>query len=157
MDLLNIETLLDFAVQMEEMGETFYMNWAEKADSKSLQIFLHHMAQEEREHKTTFENLKKEAAKILPELPETQEEYREHFKTVSQQIIFNQQEIDRVKNLPAAIELAKKQELDAQLFYGDLRKYMALEHQPIIDKIIQQEVDHLTQLEKIQLGNPKKS
>lgn len=157
MSLLNIEKLLEFAVQMEKMGEAFYQVWAEKAETRSLQMFLQHMAQEEREHQVIFENLKEEVVRILPELPETQEEYEEHFKTVSQQIIFNQQEIDKVKNLPAAIELAKKQELDAQLYYADLKKYLALEHQPIIDKIIQDEVDHLTQLEKIELAAPKKS
>ncbi len=155
MSLLNIDKLLDFAVQMEDMGEKFYRTWAEKAEAKSLRIFLLHMAQEEKEHKTTFDNLKKEAVKILPELPETQWDYEEHFKTVSEQIIFNQREIDNVKNLPAAIELAKKQEMDAQLFYADLKKYLALEHQEIIDKIIIQEEDHLARLEKIELAGAK--
>ena len=60
-----------------------------------------------------------------------------------------------MKNLPAAIELAKKQEMDAQLFYADLKKYLALEHQEIIDKIIIQEEDHLARLEKIELAGAK--
>ena len=156
MALLNIEKLLDFAVRMEEMGEKFYLAWAEKAKAKSLQMFLLHMAQEDAEHKKSFENLKKEAVVIKPEPAESQLEYEQDFKDVSEKIIFSQQEINNVKDLPAAIELAKKQELDTQLFYEDLKKYLALEHKEIINKIIAEEEEHLAKLEKIELAGTSK-
>jgi len=150
MPLLNIDKLLNFAISLEDIGERFFLSWADKAETESVQRFFKILAKDEANHKQIFQNLKKKANIIQNKNALNQGEYEANFKTFSESIIFNHHEIQQVKDLPAAIEMAKKQELDAQLFFTDLKQYLAAEYHGIMDKIILEEQKHFADLEKLE-------
>lgn len=144
--MLDIEKLLDFAVQLESLGEEFFSRWAKQAKNEGVRKFFKFLAEEESEHKKIFENLKKELVLIQDKEKTLHDGYKEYFKSFATTILYNEKEMAAVKNLPAAIKLAKKQETDAQLFFADLIKYVLPEHQDIIKKIIEEEARHFKKL-----------
>lgn len=148
--LLKINKLLDFAIQLEDMGELFFTLWAQKSDSHELKKFFQFLAEEESGHKKTFLELKQKVAAGEVDLPETPEDFDDHFKEFADTILYNDKEMKDIKNLAEAIELAKKQELDAQLFFSDLIQYIPEEYVAAVKQIIIEESDHFKKLQKLQ-------
>jgi len=148
--LLSIEKLLDFAIRLEEIGEKFFMKWAEKAESDDVRKFFRFLAEEESEHKKTFENLREKTGVIKNKDIKIQEEHDDFFDTFANTILFNEKEMNSVKDLAEAIELAKKQEVDAQLFFSDLIKYLSKENVDTVKQIIEEERNHFDKLAKLE-------
>ena len=144
--LLDIEKLLDFAIRLEELGEEFFTRWAKQAKTDGVEKFFKFLAEEESEHKKTFEILKKKTGLISNKDVQLQKDYREYFESFASTILYNEKEMEAVEDLPMAIKLAKKQETDAQLFFTDLIKYVSPEHNNIIKQIIDEEVKHFDKL-----------
>ena len=148
--LLNIKKLLDFAVQLEVIGEKFFGHWAVKADTDELKKFFRFLAEEESNHKKTFEELKQKVAVTKIDIPENQEGFEDDFEIFASTILYNEREMETVKDLAAAIALAKKQEVDAQLFFSDLIKYLPGEYVDIVKQIINEERNHFTKLSTLE-------
>ena len=149
MPLLDIDKLLEFAVRLEDKGQKFYLEWAGQVDAESVRTFFKMIAEEENLHKNTFEELRAEV-QAGPSGDEPQEEYEDYFRTFADYIVFSDTEMKTIKDLGMAIELAKKQELDAILFYTDLRKFLAEEHQDILKRIVDEERKHFVKLSDLQ-------
>lgn len=148
--LLDIGKVMDFAIRLEEMGEQFFLKWSKETKIAGVEKFFKFLAEEEAEHKRTFENLRKEAGLTTIHNGQLHEEYREYFESFAYTILYNEKEMNSVKDLPAAFKLAKKQETDAQLFFADLIKYVSQEHQSTIKEIIEEEVKHFDKLESLE-------
>ena len=148
--LLSIEKLLDFAIRLEEIGEKFFMEWAEKAESDDVKKFFRFLAEEESEHKKIFKKLREKTGVIQNNDIKIQEEHIDFFDTFANTILFNEKEMNSVKNLAEAIELAKKQEVDAQLFFSDLIKYLSKENIDTVKQIIEEELNHFDKLVKLE-------
>ena len=103
--LLNIKKLLDFAVQLEVIGEKFFGHWAVKADTDELKKFFRFLAEEESNHKKTFEELKQKVAVTKIDIPENQEGFEDDFEIFASTILYNEREMETVKDLAAAIAL----------------------------------------------------
>ena len=58
--------------------------------------------------------------------------------------------MNSVKDLASAIELAKKQEVDAQLFFSDLIKYLSKENVDTVKRIIIEERNHFDKLSALE-------
>ena len=149
MPLLDIDKLLEFAVRLEDKGQKFYLEWASRVDMNNVRAFFEMIAEEETLHKKTFQELRA-AMKSDPPGVEPQEEYEDYFRTFADYIVFSDTEMKAVKELGTAIEMAKKQELDAILFYSDLRKFLAEKHQDILKRIMDEERKHFVKLDGLQ-------
>lgn len=149
MTLLNINRLLQFAVQLEERGEKFYENWAENTENDELKMLFLLIADEEKLHKELFSKLAinhKDPDKGF----EITKEYSEYLDEFANEILFNEKELDTIKNLRDALEIAKKQELDAMLFYTDIKNHVSAEYTEVVEKIISEERKHFKKLSDLQ-------
>jgi rubrerythrin len=148
MQLLDINELLEFAVQLEEKGETFYLEWAEKSKDEGIKKLFKFLAEEESIHIETFKTLQEtigqSPAKVKPS-----GDYEEFFKTFVGDIVFNAAEVKQIKDLSTALEFAKKQELDSLLFYTELRNFVSVEHEEAIINIIEEERRHFVSLSNL--------
>ena len=149
MTLLNINKLLQFAVELEDRGVKFYETWAEQTDTDELKMVFLLLAEEEKHHKELFSKIAvvhKDPDKGL----EISEEYSEYLDRFANEILFNENDINMVKNLNDAIEVAKKQELDAMLFYTDIKNHVSAEYTDAVEQIISEERKHFKKLGDLQ-------
>ena len=149
MTLLNINKLLQFAVDLEDRGVKFYETWAEQTDTDELKMVFLLLAEEEKHHKELFSKIAvahKDPDKGL----EISEEYSEYLDQFANEILFNENDIDMVKNLKDAIEVAKKQEMDAMLFYTDIKNHVSAEYTDAVEQIISEERKHFKKLGDLQ-------
>ena len=149
MSLLSIEQLLEQAVILETRGEEFFRNWVGKTNSDDLDKFFAFLADEESQHKENFETLKKKIIGNSP-MKEIPAEHVDYFRTLADDILFNNEEVKTIDNLLSAIELAKKQELDSILFYTDIQTYLPEGHEEIFNNIINEERNHYVKLAELE-------
>lgn len=147
---LTLESLLDFAIRLEELGEEFFLKWAENADSDELKKFFRFLAEEEAGHKKAFEDLRKKADSTETENSQSQDEYEAHFRVLTDTILYSEREMESVETLAEAVALAKKQELDAQLFFSDLVMYLPADAVEIVRRIIAEENNHFDKLSALE-------
>ncbi len=149
MTLLNINKLLQFAVQLEERGVKFYEDWAEKAETDELKMIFLLLAEEESHHMDLFSKIAI-AHKDPDKGFEITEEYSDYLEQFANEILFNKDDINMIKSLKDAIEVAKKQELDAMLFYSDIKNHVSAEYTSAIELIISEERKHFNKLSDLQ-------
>ncbi len=146
---LSIENLLMIALQLEREGVKFFDRWAQLAESEELQMFFSMLAEEEDEHIRDFMKITEEYKDFENEV-EMSKEFQEFYKKFSQEILFNDQEFNAITDMKQALEIAKKQEIDVQLFYTELRKHIDKSYYGIIDKIIFEEQIHYKKISDLQ-------
>ena len=149
MNLLNINKLLQFAVELEKRGVKFYEDWAEKAESDEVKLLFLMLSDEEKSHEELFSKIAI-AHKDPDKGFDISEEYSEYFDQFANDILFNENDIDMIKNINDAIEVAKKQELDSQLFYNDIKNYVSAEYTAAVELIISEEIKHFQKLGELQ-------
>lgn len=153
MGLLGVDELLGYAIRIEERGELFYRNWANRVENQGQKKVFNFLADEESAHKKTFEcmmNLLKKADS-QPEGIDNQE-YEEYLKNISEEILFNdknyEQKMKDIADVGSIVDLAMKLELDSIILYSDLKKFVPQEHIDVMEKIIKEEQSHYTNLEE---------
>ena len=150
MTLLNINKLLQFAVELELRGVKFYEEWAEKSETDELKMLFLMLADEEKHHTEIFSKIAV-AHKDPDKGFEITEEYSEYLYQFANDILFNEKDIDMIKTIKDAIEVAKKQELDAMLFYTDIKNHVSAEYTAAVEQIISEERKHFKKLGNLQL------
>ena len=151
MGLLGAGHLLRYAVRIEENGEEFYREWAGKTKDEDQRKFFNFFADEEGKHKKTFEEMLKEIGDFQPESHlVANEEYNNYLKTFAEEMLFNekfhQKEMKLVTDVISAMEYAMKLELDSILFYTDVKAFIPQSQLAVVDKIIEEERKHFTDL-----------
>ncbi len=150
MTLLNINKLLQFAVELELRGVKLYEEWAEKAESDELEMIFLMLADEEKSHAEIFSKIAV-AHKDPDKGFEITEEYSEYLNKFANDILFNNKDIDMIKTIKDAIEVAKKQELDAMLFFTDIKNHVSAEHTAAVEQVISEERKHFNTLSELQM------
>ncbi len=141
--------LLDIAIGIEERGVTFYdaMTRAHKGEAQTI---FQRLANAEREHARIFQEMFKEAGEYLP--PENcTEEYQTYFKALVDNVVFNEDFINRgmgtcADNISKALDMGIAAEKDSILFYYGMREVTIKKAHSILDKIISEEKSHLRDL-----------
>ena len=149
MNLINVNRLLQYAVQLEERGVNFYKAWAEKAETDELRMLFLMLSDEEKSHQEKFTRIAvyhKDPAKGF----EISQEYSAYLDQFANEILFNEKEISMINGLKDAIEVAKKQELDSMLFYTDIKNHVSAEYTEAVEQIISEEREHFTKLSNLQ-------
>lgn len=141
--------IFKIAVKMEENGEKFYTEAAQKLNEEKVKALFNTLAKEEVSHKETFEEM---LAKIDEYLPEESYlgEYLMYFKAYTEKIIFDYKKIEKemanINDVFSALDFAINRELDSILYYNEIKKSVIKSRQGLIDKIIEEERKHFLKL-----------
>lgn len=148
------QTLLNYAVRVEEEGYRFYLHLAKAVSDKKLMDLFHWFAEDELRHEHTFKKLAEETAVLLDGSGKAADPLLAGFvedmdKFESEQLKKAMAgELDREALLGVAIQLEK----DSILFYSSLKPHLNRESREIFESIIDEELRHLSRLFAIRQG-----
>lgn len=149
-NLLNASEILGFAVHIEQNGYEFYIETAKKFNNEKLMTLFHYLADEERIHESTFKNLQKKIGEFTPhesyagEYDGYMKDYLKSFAPKTNVTLKDM--MAKISTIDDAIEMALTLEKDSVIFYTTLKRYVSDEHKPAIDRIIEEEVNHVMKL-----------
>ena len=153
----SINEIIEFAVQIERSGYDFYNNTLARKDLNPVaHTLIRKLRDDERVHEATFkglrssENLNKLGDKIA------WQEAASYLKTIALSHLFNEPK-SSIKKAAAAkddkdiIKHAIQFEKDTLLFFNALSKcFDDPKTKRVLDKIINEEMSHVTKLKKVQ-------
>ena len=151
------EEILEMAVQIEKNGVAFYQGLAESARDDRMRELMEYLAEEERKHVVTFQKLSgvldTEHLKTLYELQYV-ENVSLYLKALADTKIFADsneaaQWARETKNLSEVFATAIDLEKDSVLFYLEMWNFVRKEDRDLIDKIIDEEKQHIQTLAKL--------
>ncbi len=152
MSLFEPGEVFQFAIRIEENGEKFYRQMAQKFDETKVKELFSYLADEEVKHKKTYEEMVSKIEKYEP-FETFPGEYFAYLRAYADKIIFSQkrldQEIAKIKDIDAAIEFAINTELDSILYYQEIKNLVSENQRSTIDKIIEEERRHFVKLSEI--------
>ena len=160
MKLFESNEIYLFAMRIEENGEKFYRHAAQVAQDKEFRNMFTFLADEEVRHKKTFENMLSRLEKrgVEESYPGEYLAYLQDY--LDNKIIFSKSakdtEYPEVKDTLSAIEFAIQREMNSVLYYHEVKMFVAPSRQDDIDKIIEEERNHFSQLSDIKKNYEKK-
>ena len=160
MKLFESNEIYLFAMRIEENGEKFYRHAAQIAQDKESRNMFTFLAEEEVRHKKTFETMisRLEKRDVEESYPGEYLAYLQDY--LDNKIIFSKSakdtEYPEVKDTLSAIEFAIQREMNSVLYYHEVKKFVAPSQQDDIDKIIEEERKHFSQLSEIKKNYEKK-
>lgn len=148
------EELLEMAVKIEELGELYYREFAEKAKNKEVRELLAFLAAEEVKHKELFIQFQKNWGKNDFIIPLLQEEVSAYLRSVVSSKVFSDKRsfMEKFENLKDPLEIigtAIVFEKDTILFYHEMKNFINEEKHRIINDLIAEEKRHIIKLEEI--------
>jgi len=150
MSLFAASDVLQFAVRMEENGGLFYRKAAELSDKAEAKKLFEYLASEEAEHKKTFEKFLSKVTLYEP-TEDYPGEYLAYLHNYIDGKVFFTDEVSMTKaiDIASALEFAIQREMDAILYYTELKAFVSADDQKSIDSIIDEERKHFAQLSEI--------
>ena len=146
------EELIDMAVRIEENGLRFYTDAAKTAKSKSVKDTFGMLAGEEKEHIKTFAGFRK----LLSDkgsfgFDPYGEEAGQYLNALADSEVFTRADegaklAAKVKDEIQAVNAAISMEKDSLLFYYEMQKMIRGKDKIVLDKLIEQEREHLRKL-----------
>jgi rubrerythrin len=148
--MFTIGDVIDMAVQIEENGDKFYREAAEKAANPDLASMLRWLADEEVNHAEKFSEMK-EGFQETVEDPKVADMGKDLLRKSIGDETFSLKDVDfsSLDQVETLLERAIEFEEDTILFYEMIRSFLK-EKQPrdLIDKIIEEELGHIRTLEE---------
>jgi rubrerythrin len=137
--------LINIAIGIERRGSIFYDIMADSTKNAIARDVFHYLADIERQHIQTFQDMLSEADKY--QFSETKAgEYAAYLQSLVDTAVFGD---DLATSDIAALELAIGAEKDSILFYYEMRDIMPQRAQPTVNKVIAEEKSHLRQLSEL--------
>ena len=142
--------LIDIAIGIERSGAAFYDSLVNSIKDVRARGAYKCLADREREHIETFQNMLGSVGDYQP--PETYtEEYALYLKALVDSAVFSNDQVarqtaQRVGSEAEAIQIACQAEKDSILFYSEMRDLVRQSDREAINKIIEEERSHLKQL-----------
>ena len=153
MSSYSADEIFQFAIQIEENGERFYKEMAEKFSDKSRvrEVFLD-LAGQEVEHRRSFEAMLSRI-KSYADTNAYPDEYFAYIRAFAENALFSaddlKKEAKRISDPVSALEFSMNRELDAVNYYTELKGMVQDKDQEIIDDIILEEKRHYMYLNKV--------
>lgn len=150
MKVFNAHDVLQFAIRIEENGEAFYRETASiMADSEVKALFAR-LADEEVNHRKTFESMLAQLADYRP-TESYDGEYLSYLKSyIDGRAIFKDHpkipEMAKVRDRETALDFAVQREADSILYYEEVKKIAGEKYTSVIDRIIDEERKHFVTL-----------
>ncbi|MGD2206492.1 MAG: ferritin family protein [Anaerolineae bacterium] len=150
MALLTGDEVIEMAMRLEEDGETFYNTAAEKATTASIQSLFEDLAVQEQYHRRAFQQMGGGAVEFALS-PEQWEEFQAYTEALLQNTFFAEPEsaLNRAAEAQderAALQAALGFEKETLLFYHELRNVVRGAGKQKVDKIIEEERQHIRRL-----------
>ncbi|MBA4419331.1 MAG: hypothetical protein C0392_15725 [Syntrophus sp. (in: bacteria)] len=141
--------VLQFAIRLEENGESFYRQAALKADDTNVCSLFNRFADEEVHHKKIFEDFLSRVTSFYP--PETYPgEYLAYLRDyMDGRIVFSREmgyELSGIQGTAAALDFAIQREMDSILYYQELKAFVPGKDYGTLDAIIAEERKHFSVL-----------
>jgi rubrerythrin len=161
MKLFESNEIYMFAMRIEENGEKFYRHAAKMAKEKQPRTLFTFLADEEVKHKKTFENMlgKMERRDVEESYPGEYLAYLQDY--LDNKIVFSKSakeaEYPEVKDTLSAIDFAIQREINAVLYYHEVKRFVAVSQQEDIEKIIEEERRHFSQLTEMKKNVARKT
>ena len=160
MKIFESQDILLFAKRIEENGERFYQqsaDWLQDAKAKEL---FRYLAEEERVHRNVFEGMLSTMQKF--DVREAYEgEYLSYLQDyLDRKVIFDsktaQGELADVQDPVSAIDFAIRREMDAILYFTEVKHFVSEGQQGPIDRILIEERGHFSKLNDLKKTFEKK-
>jgi rubrerythrin len=140
------------AMRIEENGERFYRGAAQTLEDKAAKDLFRDLAEEEVRHKAIFESMfsKMESYQMDERYSG---EYLEYLRAyVDDKIVFSKRDVDRelreVRDVRSAIRFAMHREMEAILYFLEMKNLVSKGQQSSIEKIVEEERRHFTTLSR---------
>lgn len=147
--------ILQFSIRIEDVGESFYHDVAKHSSDSRIKDLFNLLAAQEAMHKRIFEKLLAKANDFQP--PESYPaEYLEYFYYYLDNSVFftsdKKTPLVETSDIRKAFDCAIQMELDSVMLYQELKQFVPVENNKVIDNIIEEERRHF-----IKLSEAKKS
>lgn len=145
--------IVSFGVQIEKNGRDFYNTLADKTANREAGEIFKFLAGEEEKHILTFQKILESVKAYEPQ--ETYPgEYFAYMSLLAGEYVFTQTDKGKevalkTKNDKDAIAVGVKFEKESIIFYEGMKKAVPREQAGVIDKLIDQENNHLFKLLKL--------
>jgi rubrerythrin len=150
MGIFNIHDIIEFAIRIEEDGEAFYRDAAERAGYESARQLFLGLADAEIGHKKTFQSIRDGLGDYQP--AETYDgEYGAYLRNyIDGKVVFGRDKGSRSGlDLAGAIDFAIGRELDSILYYQEVKRFVPEHEHAMVDKIIEEERRHFLRLSEM--------
>jgi rubrerythrin len=149
MGIFDPSEVFQFAIRIEENGEKFYREMAQKLDDKAVKQLFSALADEEVKHRNVYKDMVAKIEKYEP-FESFPGEYFEYLRAYADNHIFSadlmKKEMDRINDPSSALAFAMQRELDSILYYTEVKKLVAQNYRQLIDQIIEEERKHYVKL-----------
>jgi rubrerythrin len=157
---LNASDVLETAIRIEENGEVFYREMAQKSFDAEISKTFEYLANQEVRHQRLFADL---LARTETENPRESYpgEYMQYLQAFADSRVFTQENTGRararlMKSAKQAVRFGIQVELDSLLFYLEAKNIVPQNPAGIMDQIIEEERRHYLTLQKLYDGLRKK-
>jgi len=154
------QDILLFAKRIEENGEKLYQQSADRLQDPKAQELFRYLAEEERVHRNVFEEMLSTMERF--DVRETYEgEYLSYLQDyLDRKVIFDskgaERELAGVQDPVSAIDFAIRREMDAILYFTEVKHFVSESQQGPIDRILGEERGHFSKLSDLKKTFEKK-
>ena len=157
-DLFSVKELIEVAIREEQTGATYYRALAEATESEELAEFARAVAQMEDDHQAKFRGLLESLGDYEPTGESYAGEYESYMSYLLEGRIFpsGQDGVELARRQAddrEAVETAMELERNTLLFYLEMIRFVPEQHRPMLDEIIAEERQHLTDSAKYREGH----
>jgi rubrerythrin len=153
MRVFEASDIVEIAIRIEENGANFYKFAEQIAKQEEAKQLFARLADEELNHKKTFEGIFAKLDNANP--PESYPgEYSAYLRDyVDSNIIFTKEamskELANVKDTVGALDFAIKREMDSILYYHEIKRFVPAGQHATLDQIIEEERKHFAKLSEV--------
>ena len=152
MALFEPSEVFQFAIRIEENGENFYRQMAQKFEDEKVKELFSFLADEETKHKKIYAGMVSKMEKYEP-FESYANEYFAYLRAYADNIIFTEEKLkekmSEIEDVNSAIDFAMGTELDSILYYQEVKNLVPENQRNVIDKIIEEERRHYVKLSDI--------
>jgi len=144
--------VFQLAIRIEENGEKFYRQMADKMTDPKIKELFNFLAQEEIGHRKFYQDVLADMESFEP-YESYPGEYFSYLKAYANNVIFNQEAFDEqlntINDAITALDFAIRAELDSILYYQEIKNIVPKEKQNKVDEIVEEERRHFAKLSDI--------
>lgn len=152
MSMFNSSEIYQFAIKIEENGEKFYRQMTEKLDDSKVKELFTFLANEEVDHKRTFEKMLSKFEDYTP-VESYPGEYFAYLKAYADNLVFGfskfDDDISKIGDAVSAVQFAIGKELDTIMYFQEMKNIVPKSELNRINAIINEERKHVVKLSEI--------
>jgi rubrerythrin len=153
-DEYSIQEVIEIAIEIEKNGAAFYSALAQSADTERLRELYIYLSQEEKRHITRFQEILESVGGYQISEAYYATQYMGYMKALADERVFKddtsvKEAADRANSPEEAIKMAIDFEKESILFLHEMYNLMPEADKSIVQKLLDEERDHLRRLSAI--------